>query len=1213
MTSAIAATGPLNAGHVQIAGQTASVRCGQTLISLDAARGFSLSASAVQGQRQLPLITSTTIRCWIAGQEQTLRFGAQATALALVEEGPQRIVLQAPFTLTGSDGWPLGNAQYDLVLYPEGEVFLTFRLFPLRETTLDAAVEVRFAANSGLGFERPHTLPLIAASYEGGAAGGLYWHAGDAPRIAMFGRQMACIFPCYLEGGGKERQYTRSFVISIAKDGAQLRQRCRAHIEPLRPSRLDGCRPMIEQTPEARALAEHLPNWCYSYRDGTYNIFADSPEAVMEFYNTLDDIRRIRLRVVANTVPALVLTRDKFTACRAAQIVSLTPDIEPGRPGLASATLAAFDLAGHETMTVTAARSNRLLLQWEGARVAASGITRFCRLVAGDPPLSLGRIRIEDSGHTDLIELCDLAAPSSPSAPAVASCQPLPAASAEWGQFARLDQLVLACNQPDRVVLRVGASNEAGSLSCQSDLVFRGEGGVLSVYGYQTLHVQGRSPSGRPSVLDFPRWQVRRAGAATVWPQRFFYADQQARVQICPRAPETVFGYDIGAFNRTVHRDYVLCGFMGATSAGVAIFARAVTGQARMAAVESSSVLSLRHELPASGNPTAPLQSFWKLILPGTGQTNLRQLQVSLSALKGKPVDLAWRAGHFAVSDGRIAHRIYELSPSGNPAADDPRCYLLDGGSELAVIGAGCDDVRWPWLFRIRAFGLDSARIRRILLVHAGVGHSGGAAELWRLTSAAVSAHESAVEALSVVGPDQEQRTGVANHLGERTFESVEVSRPLRDGDTLTVGDLKVQFVHAPGPSGEHGIYLVNVGGLKTTFVGNLLSAAAEETDAAEGCADAHPHGNLNEWLRSLKMLRDGQVDLVAGDSGAPIAGTADINAACDLAMSRIKILLDQRDADYGLPRGFVLSPDGETFSSHTIVRRDLWGVKELERSPFERTEPFEIAPGLWRVGGGFTGEDADANVYLVDGGGEMALIGAGSGFHTGAIVQRLLAIGKNPLNVKYILLPSSHWYEARGAALLRAATHGRVCAHRSEVGALWRGDPIRTGLMIGDFHFADFMPCRADHLLQWGETLRVGSREIIVLDAPGFHRGSTAFFMTFGGRRYLATGQTVLGDLPTADGRLISGALGWPDPHWGSCLAQWRETLERFLSLRPDVLLPGQGPVEEEDPAARLRECIARLDALTKSPGAPALFPASLLDSKRRPSRPDISGLISR
>lgn len=1196
---------------VQFADRRAIVHCGEMEVYLDTDQGFSLAVASKLAGVTRPLVTSTTVKLWLDDRDQMVVGRGHVANVMILEEGPQRVVLRAPFTLTSRDGRPIATAQYDVVCYPEGEVFTTLRILPLHGEKVQAVMELRFAGDAGLQFERSYDLPLLTGSTEVGPAVGLYWHNGNTPNMGVIGNQMRCVLACQGEGESDERVVSRSFVISVARTRDELRRRCVAHIQPLQPRFLWSCRALIERTPEMLEIASGLGNWCYSFREGTYNFLVEASQAAVEFYNPYDEARHIRLRFVAHGRPALNILANDRVPCEATQVVSLTPDLEARNPGQSSAAQVAFDLPAHDCLLTGVQASDRFLLQFVSGRIVQNTTKRLYRIVTGAAGSCLGEVRVAEGKASGGVEVVSLAGPAAEAQPTLALVSASPLPTEALGRFSRLSELAIVRNQPDRAVLQIKFLNEARTLVCQSNLIFRREDDALALYGYHTIEVLEPLRLLRPTTVDLPVLRISDPGAEVAnRPLRFFYADGRKRIRICPRSAKPGFGYELGSFNRSVHPDFALCGFVGGTSSALAFLGRPLVGTGKLVAAESSPTLSMRLHLPTILSRSQRFLSMWKTVIPSSGETNLRSLQVSLNSLKGHPVDLTWTAKQIKVSDGYVAHRVSELSSSGNPASDDRRSYLLDGGEELAVVGTGTDGLRWPWMFHIRALGLEPGRVRKIFLTDAGVEHAGGARALKQLTGAAIHLPASATEALSVAGPEQDQRTAAHWHSGSRRFESVGVDRALRDGETILVGDLAVRFLHTPGPSGESGTYLVNAGGLGVALVGNLLETTKEGNQSPFGLADAHRHGNLDEWIRSLKRLRAEHCDLVAPSLSPPLSGTEQINIMCDRMIERCNAILRVKGIDRILPRPLVAGRDRRGDIRLPVVRDDLWGVKETERAIGARTRPVELADCLWRVGGGFAAENEDANIYLLDGGSEMALIGAGSGLHTRAIIDRILALGKNPLDINYILLPSSHWYEARGANSLRTATRARVCAHRYETAALWRGDALRTGLMIGDFSFAVFPPFRVDRVLEWGETIRVGKHEIFVLDAPGFHRGSTAFLMTIDRLRFLATGQTAYGDLPVPDDETADGAMGWMDPHWGGNVTVWRQTIERYLALQPDVLLPGQGPAQDEELERQLRDCLARLDQLREIQKATGLFPSDLFEITAEPVRPDISRL---
>lgn len=1195
---------------VEISGTLAIVHCGTFDLYLDAARGFSMAASPRDAGGATPPLRSTRLRLWLDDQEQTLANRAHITHLGLLEEGPQRIVLRAPFTLADAGGQLLATAQYDLTCYPEGDVFVTLRILPRDGVPLRAAVELAFAFEGAPRFERAHDLPLVSGTSPAGGALGVYWHNGEAADLGAVGGEMYCRLSCLAEAVSGTPWISRSFVISLAPTRAELRSRCLAHIQPLRPEFMDGCQPMIEQTPESREIAREVRGWCYSFRDGTYNFHTLGARAAVEFFNPNDEPRRIRLRFVTRGQAALDVAGAMPASRPDLQPVLLTAGRTPPQSAPVSATLAAFNLSARDCLTIEAKPTSGMVIQWAGAKIGQTGVSRFYGLVTGNPPASLAEVRVSGESPQAVAEIRSLTAPPGQTQPAVESLSALPAPSRVWGRFSRLREVAVLRNRPDRAVMQIQSTNEGNTLSCRTYLVFRGEPNVLALHGYHTLEALEAASGLRATTLDLPRFTLSGKDAGER-PGQFFYADRRKRLRIAPAATTNGFGYNLRSLDGFSHPDFAFCGFAGTTPWLLGFLGRPILGEGNLVADSASPSLSMQLQIPAVVERGQEIHSMWTLVLATAGVCDLALSQSALLDLKADPVDLDWAIDHFAPGDGRVTHRVYELSPGGNPASEDGRCYLLDGGRELAAIGAGCDAARWPWMFRIRALGLDPARLTKILLTHAAPNGAGGAAALKRLTGAAIHCHESALEALSVAGPERDQRLTLPGDASAGFFEPTGIDQPLGDEALIAVGDLKVRYLHTPGPRGENGVYLVEVGGRQAAFTGDLLDAGEEPGVLPGGPADAHRHGNLPQWIASLERLRGEHPDLVLRDRRPPLAGIREIENLCNRAIERCRRVLELDNVDYLLPRPIVMQHAPER--SPPEDDDGLWAAKELDRFVVWRRTPPEIAPGLWRVGGGFAGEYEDGNVYLVDGGGEMALIGAGSGLHTGAIVGRILSLGKNPLDVRYILLPSSHWYEARGAGSLRAATMARVCAHRYEAGALGRGDSVQTGLRVGGHHFAAFPPCRVDRDLRWGETLRVGRRRILVLDAPGFHRGSTAFLMVIGGKRYLATGQAACGDLSIPNGGFLVGTTGWLDPHWGGCEATWQRTLERMLALGPDVLLPSQGPPEKGEVLRQIRECMERLERLRKTDGARVIFPAAMFEPLVEPRRPDISRLTQR
>jgi glyoxylase-like metal-dependent hydrolase (beta-lactamase superfamily II) len=95
------------------------------------------------------------------------------------------------------------------------------------------------------------------------------------------------------------------------------------------------------------------------------------------------------------------------------------------------------------------------------------------------------------------------------------------------------------------------------------------------------------------------------------------------------------------------------------------------------------------------------------------------------------------------------------LVGSGEIGLSDPwdaHVYLLDGGSELALVDAGCGqrDSLERILANVRDDGLDPARITTLLLTHWHPDHSGGAAALRDRLAPRLRVHAPATEQATI-------------------------------------------------------------------------------------------------------------------------------------------------------------------------------------------------------------------------------------------------------------------------------------------------------------------------------------------------------------------------------------------------------------------------------------------------------------------------------
>ena len=142
----------------------------------------------------------------------------------------------------------------------------------------------------------------------------------------------------------------------------------------------------------------------------------------------------------------------------------------------------------------------------------------------------------------------------------------------------------------------------------------------------------------------------------------------------------------------------------------------------------------------------------------------------------------------------------------------DCHVYLVDGGSELALIDSGVGLDTHRILENIAREGLSIERVSRILLTHAHADHSGGSAKLKAKTGARVALSVEEADFLSR-GNEEELGLAFARRTGwyppDYHLEPCPVDVALEDGQTVVIGDLELTAISTPGHSRGSVCYLM--------------------------------------------------------------------------------------------------------------------------------------------------------------------------------------------------------------------------------------------------------------------------------------------------------------------------------------------------------------------------------------------------------------------
>jgi glyoxylase-like metal-dependent hydrolase (beta-lactamase superfamily II) len=203
------------------------------------------------------------------------------------------------------------------------------------------------------------------------------------------------------------------------------------------------------------------------------------------------------------------------------------------------------------------------------------------------------------------------------------------------------------------------------------------------------------------------------------------------------------------------------------------------------------------------------------------------------------------------------------------------------------------------------------------------------------------------------------------------------------------------------------------------------------------------------------------------------------------------------------------------------------------------------VTPDVYRV------EHARINSYLIDAADGVVLVDAGLPSAAGAILDRLRAIGREPSDVRAILVTHAHLDHAGGLAALKKATGATVYMHRLDAGLVragrarrdWSPAPGFINEVI--FRVLDAAPDRLEPADVAGEVedgdIVPAAGGIQALHVPGHSAGHIAYLWPEHG------GVLFVGDAASHEMGLRQGA-NWEDVEEGMC------SLRRLAALDFDI-----------------------------------------------------------
>jgi glyoxylase-like metal-dependent hydrolase (beta-lactamase superfamily II) len=184
--------------------------------------------------------------------------------------------------------------------------------------------------------------------------------------------------------------------------------------------------------------------------------------------------------------------------------------------------------------------------------------------------------------------------------------------------------------------------------------------------------------------------------------------------------------------------------------------------------------------------------------------------------------------------------------------------YLIDGGTEWALIDVGQEDVLDEVIELIRQLDFPLSKCKMLLVTHADADHVQGLAKGRERLKAKTAAHPRAAVAIEAGDAVETYATITAQNF-HIPMPPCKIDVKLLEGAEVKVGSLKLKVWHTPGHTpGQLSFKLANL----------LFSGDNIYQDGCVGVIDAHHGSSIPEYLKSLTRIRDDDAEFLLPSHG---------------------------------------------------------------------------------------------------------------------------------------------------------------------------------------------------------------------------------------------------------------------------------------------------------------------------------------------------------
>ena len=184
--------------------------------------------------------------------------------------------------------------------------------------------------------------------------------------------------------------------------------------------------------------------------------------------------------------------------------------------------------------------------------------------------------------------------------------------------------------------------------------------------------------------------------------------------------------------------------------------------------------------------------------------------------------------------------------------------YLLDGGTEFALIDVGQDDTLDEVIELIRDMDFQLSKCKLLIATHADADHIQGLARARERLRTKTAAHPRAATAIES-GDLVETYASISAQGFNIPMPPCKIDVKLDEGHEVKIGKLKLKVWHTPG----------HTPGQLSFKLGNLLFSGDNiYQDGCVGAIDAHHGSHFPSFIASLTRIRDDDAEFLLPSHG---------------------------------------------------------------------------------------------------------------------------------------------------------------------------------------------------------------------------------------------------------------------------------------------------------------------------------------------------------